>query len=81
MLLPLVFAAIACFINRPDKEKAIEAFLHPGQEYNLKILTVYAREMKKQGLSAEGLTNELLLHGWDKMVVEGMIKKIYYGKR
>jgi len=81
LLLPLIFAAIAYFINRPDKEKAIEVFLHPEQVYNLKVLTVYAREMKKQGLSAEDLTNELVLHGWDKIMVEGVIKKIYYAKR
>ena len=81
LLLPLVFAAITYFMNRPDKEKAIEASLHPEQVYNLKILTVYAREMQKQGLSAEDLTNELVLHGWDKIMVEGVIKKIYYAKR
>ncbi len=70
LAIPLIFAAVAYFLNRPEKERELGATLDKQQLYNQKILVTYLQEKLKQGVSLNDLKNEMIANGWDKVLVE-----------
>ncbi|MDP2939064.1 MAG: CPBP family intramembrane metalloprotease [Candidatus Omnitrophota bacterium] len=76
LVLPLVFAIVAYIINQPDTEKKISFKLSSHQKYNLEILITYIYEKLQQGANINNLKNELILHGWDDILVELAIKEL-----
>lgn len=77
VMIPLIYAFLAYILNRQDKEKEIETFLDPAQEYNIGILTAFISQKKQQGLSADKLKAELIGYNWDPVLVEIAIKRAF----
>jgi membrane protease YdiL (CAAX protease family) len=75
--LPMGFGVLAFFINRPEKEEKIELTLSATQEYNLEILVAFVFQKKSQAADLPGLKKELIEHGWDKVLVDLAIRKVF----
>jgi len=78
LAIPLIFAIIAYFMNREEKEKEIKISLNAVEEYNLNILITFMTAKKSQGLSPEAIKEELLYHNWDITLIELAIKDVFY---
>ena len=77
LAIPLIFAIIAYFMNREEKEKEIKIVLNATEEYNLNILIMFITAKKSQGLSPEAIKAELLYHNWDIALIELAIKDVF----
>jgi membrane protease YdiL (CAAX protease family) len=77
LVIPLIFALIAYFLNRGDKECATITMLDKIQEYNLEILITFIAVKKSQGISSHNIKEELLQHNWDPSLVDIAIKKVF----
>jgi len=77
LAIPLVFALIAYFMNRGEKEKEIKIVLNRTEEYNLNILITFITVKKSQGLSAKEIKEGLLYHNWDITLIELAIKDVF----
>ncbi|MCX5704182.1 MAG: hypothetical protein NT066_06820, partial [Candidatus Omnitrophica bacterium] len=77
LAIPLLFALIAYFVNREEKEKEIRIVLNRTEEYNLNILLTFVTAKKSQGLSPEAIKAELLYHNWDITLIELAIKDVF----
>jgi hypothetical protein len=77
LALPLLFALIAYFLNRADKEREIKVLLDSTQEYNLQILITFILARKSQGVSAQVIKEELVLHNWDSALVDLALKAVF----
>jgi len=77
LAIPLIFATIAYFMNREEKEKEIKIVLNTTEEYNLNILITFITAKKSQGLSPEAIKVELLYHNWDITLIELAIKDVF----
>ena len=77
LAIPLIFAIIAYFMNRGEKEKGIKIVLNATEEYNLNILINFITVKKSQGLSAKEIKEELLCHNWDITLIELAIKDVF----
>jgi len=77
LALPLAFAIICFFLRREEKEKEMKMLLGPTQEYNLGILVAFIALKKSDGLSAEGIKEELLVHNWDASLVEMAVNRVF----
>lgn len=66
---PLLFAAIAYFLNREEKEKQVREVLDRIQEYNLGVLITFVSVKRSQGYSADTIKEELIRHNWDHLLV------------
>lgn len=77
LILPLILALICQLINKPEKSLSKVIKLNKIQEYNLNILCCYIEERKRQGLSKEEITNQLLAHDWDSYLINQAIEKIF----
>jgi len=77
LVMPLIFALIAYFLNRGDKECATITMLDKIQEYNLEILITFIAVKKSQDISSHNIKEELLRHNWDPSLVDIAIKKVF----
>jgi hypothetical protein len=77
MILPLIFAAIAYIINRPEKERDTRRMLSKAQEYNLGILEAFVASRKAEGVDAGALKSALMAYGWDPVLVDLALSRIY----
>lgn len=77
MALPLVWAVIAYWRNKEDNEQEAKLLLDVTQRYNLDILITFVSSKKSQGLSAQAIKEELMLHHWDSFLVELAIKEVF----
>lgn len=77
LLLPLVFAAAAYLLNKPDQEKEIKVALSSVQVYNLAILKAFVLSKKTEGMQIDKLKEELLNNNWDPALVTLAIKDIF----
>jgi hypothetical protein len=77
ILLPLMIALIAYFINGREEERPLEWLLNMHQKFNLEVLINYLLQNRDRMSSPDRLQEELIGHGWDVSVVELAIKKAY----
>jgi hypothetical protein len=77
LLLPLGFALAAFVWNKPETERDITSLLDPIQKYNLEVLKAFIIQRRSQGLSLEGLRQELVDHNWDDDLVGMALKEIW----
>jgi hypothetical protein len=77
LALPLLFAIIAYYINKADKEKEMKMMLNRVEEYNLGILVNFISQKRAQGTSAEAIRKELILHDWDLTLVNLAISEVF----
>ena len=71
LLLPLGFAAIALFFNRPEIERPMRWRLNLHQKFNLEILKNYLKSRPELLTKPRAeLMTEIMNHGWDLAVVE-----------
>ncbi|MBM3248412.1 MAG: CPBP family intramembrane metalloprotease [Candidatus Omnitrophica bacterium] len=77
MTIPLIFAAICYSLNRKEKEKELEVSLSRSQKYNLAILVAFLSEKKISGIPSDTVKQELISYGWDQVLIELAIKKVY----
>jgi membrane protease YdiL (CAAX protease family) len=77
LVMPLVFAAAAYFINKEEKEREIETMLDAHQRYNLDILIAFVSLKKSQGTSVQTIKEELILHEWDTSLIDLAIKEVF----
>jgi len=77
MIIPLIFAAICYCLNRQEKEKELEVSLSRSQKYNLAILVAFLSEKKISGVPSDTVKQELISYGWDQVLIELAIKKVY----
>ena len=80
MIIPLILAAVCCYLNREEKERKLEIVLSANQKYNLDILLTYLNEKKKNGVPSDAIKQELISYGWDQILVELALKKVYHIK-
>lgn len=78
LLVPMIFAAAAYFLNKEDKDEELKLVLHPNEKYNLEILITFVTLRKSQGFSAEQIKKELLEHNWDISLIELAINKVFF---
>ena len=76
LLIPLFFAIIAFIKNASSEERKIESVLDIHQKYNLEVLLSFLSQKRKGESSFDEIKNELISHGWDKVIVELAIKKV-----
>jgi membrane protease YdiL (CAAX protease family) len=76
LILPLIIAAIAYFLNKKDSQVKTEPVLSKTQKYNLEILVNFVLSKKNAGLSTDFIKNELLDNGWDYVLVDLAIQRI-----
>ena len=76
MLLPLFFALVAFYLNRPDVERVACWKLNKNQLFNLNILRAYlaVNQESFSKKATQDLREELASHGWDIAVVEEALK-------
>ena len=77
MALPLAWAVMAYFRNKEEHERQVEFLLDIHQRYNLDILIVFVSSRKSQGFSAQAITEELILHRWDRYLVELAVREVF----
>ncbi len=77
LILPLLFALIAYFMNKKEKEIDMVRVLDKNQEYNLDILITYINSKKSQGLDSQAIKEELARHNWDICLVDLAIKEAF----
>jgi hypothetical protein len=77
LLLPLGFGILVFILNRPEAEKEINFDLNASQEYNLQVLTAFVSQNKSQGADPAKLKESLIEHGWDHVLVELAIRKVF----
>ncbi len=77
MILPLIFAAFAYIINRPEKETDLRRALSKTQEFNLRILEAFVASKKSEGMTAATLKSELTAHGWDPELIDLALKGVH----
>ena len=70
MALPLIVAAIAYIINRPEREKDLQYTLSKTQKYNLGILVTFISSKIAQGADPKTIKDELVAYGWDPILVD-----------
>jgi len=80
MAIPLILALICYFLNRKEIERKLEVCLNASQKYNLGILIAYLSEKKKERIPADIVKQELILYGWDQILVELALERIYHVK-
>jgi hypothetical protein len=80
LILPLVFAMIAYFINREEKEREVKIMLNATEDYNLNVLINFISAKRLQGWSVETVKKELLLHNWDITLVDLAISEALKSK-
>ncbi len=79
LCLPLVLSAGAYFVNGPEREKPFNSSLDKEQEYNLNVLLIFISAKRGAGYSREQIGQELILHGWDRALVELALGKAFTG--
>jgi len=77
LVLPLGLGILAFFLNRPETEKEIKMALSGSQEYNLEILIAFVSQKKSQGLGFRELREQLIKCGWDPVLVDLAIGKVF----
>jgi hypothetical protein len=77
LAIPLIFALLAYFLNRGDKERDTITMLDEIQEYNLGILITFISAKKSHGISSHNIKEELLKHNWDPSLVDLAVKKVF----
>jgi len=77
LVLPLGFGILVFFLNRPEAQKEIRFDLNVSQEYNLQILIAFVSQNKSQGMDPLKLKGLLIEHGWDQVLVELAIRKVF----
>jgi hypothetical protein len=77
MAIPLILAAVCYYLNRKEIERKLEICLNASQKYNLEILISYLSQKKKDKIPADTVKQELISHGWDKILVDLAVEKIY----
>ena len=78
MLLPLLIALVAFLLNRSRQEKKPELLLNKNQKYNIEVLLSFISAGKDKGKNAVEVSEELIAHGWDRVLVDIAIKRIYH---
>lgn len=81
MIIPLILALICFCLNREEKEKTLEVSLSKSQKYNLEILIAFLSEKKRDGLPSDIVKQELIINGWDQVLIELAIKQVYSDAR
>jgi len=77
LAIPLIFALIAYFLNRGDKERDTITMLDKIQKYNLEILITFMAVKQSQGISSHKIKEELLQYNWDPSLVDIALKKVF----
>lgn len=77
MLLPLLIAIVAYFINGKEEERPLEWLLNKHQKFNLEVLVNFLENNQNKLPKPAKLKEELIAHGWDVSVVELAIKKAH----
>jgi len=77
LLIPLIFACIAFFLNKTDKERQVSLLLNPVEKYNLNILIAFLTAKKAKWSSPEEIKNELIIHNWDPVLVDLALKEVF----
>ncbi len=75
--IPFIFACIAYFMNKDEREKDISILLNNEQRYNLGILLTYIRARKSEGYGASAIKNELIKNNWDAELVALAIGEVF----
>ncbi len=80
--LPLVYALIAFWMNRPVQERQLRWLLNPQQKYNLNVLRTYfqAHHEHFAKLPAEAIKEEVASNGWDFAVVDVAVDEYVAGR-
>ena len=77
LAIPLIFACIAYFMNKEEKEREINAILDNTQRYNLGILITFVSARKSGGFNAALISKELIEHNWDIDLVDLAINEVF----
>ncbi len=77
LIIPLIFAAVAYFVNKEDKEKEIRIGLDKIQKYNLDVLVVFVFAQKAKGVDAETIKKALIKHNWDLDLINLAIEEVF----
>ena len=77
LAIPLIFAIMAYFVNKEEKERDIEIMLNKIEKYNLNILISFVAAQKSIGQSAGTIKEELLDHNWDIILIDLAIKEAF----
>ena len=77
LVIPLIFAGIAYFMNKEERAKEIKTVLNHVQKYNLDILVAFVSLKKSQGFSADIIKKELVSHNWDIVLVNLAIEEVF----
>lgn len=74
--LPLIFAMVAFFRNKPDVQIQKNFLLKDTHRYNLKILKFFLSNPENtRGRSSEEIRAELIASGWDVVVIDEALKE------
>ena len=77
LIIPLLFALVAYFLNKEEKEKEVSMILTPTEKYNLEILVNFVSFKKSQGFGAEAIKKELLVNNWDITLVDLALNEVF----
>lgn len=77
LLVPLIIACIAYFVNKKETEQELKTMLDDIQKYNLGILITFVSAKRNQGYSAEQISKELIIHNWDIELIDLAIKECF----
>jgi hypothetical protein len=77
LAIPLIFACIAYFMNKEEREKEIKTLLDNIQKYNLGILINFVSAKKSQGLNAAVISKELVENNWDNELVDLAVNEVF----
>ena len=77
LAIPLIFALVAYFMNKEDKERKVAIMLNPTEKFNLNILITFVASRKSQGLSPIEAKKELMQHNWDISLIELAINEVF----
>lgn len=82
LVLPLVFAIAAFFMNRSEDEVPLRWKLDVHQKYNLEILKNFLKSQYDvlKNEPKEKVINDIFLHGWDIAVVEFAYEDVFISK-
>ncbi|PIT85935.1 hypothetical protein COU36_00540, partial [Candidatus Micrarchaeota archaeon CG10_big_fil_rev_8_21_14_0_10_59_7] len=78
LLLPLAYAGLSAWLNRPETARPLRWKLTPHQLFNLEVLKHYLRDHQELlQKPIDQLKGEVAAHGWDLAVVETAVEDLH----